>query len=400
MSRKGYHLLPLKPGDKIPYFDLLPGNSTDIFKENQAKSSLVESWIKQDPQVNLGVFAGTEITKNYRLVIVDFDKEMNFGLPITPMVKTKRGYHAYFKCRTDRLPEAHKTPRGEIKTSGYVVAPPSKHPSGMVYKWADYLSFIDVGLAEFHQRSEQIISFLEGTNSDRFYYNQRDEDKLNTTININSSVKNRDPLSISKDIKENRKKLEQLSRSEEVALSVMREVFEIEVGRVGRTFNCPLHEEENPSAALYKTDNGVIGMKDFHRSGAFYTLPQLYYEYKTGNDNRLRGASSLIWWIRLLKEVGFVEPPRIMPPKPLEKLSKNQKILYKAFINLLELQQVYDPNQKAAPFSHRFAASWSGLKYESVRSAKRGLSKKKYIKKVEPGDRKTRKAGKWALVRD
>jgi len=96
----------------------------------------------------------------------------------------------------------------------------------------------------------------------------------------------------------------------------------------------------------------------------------------------------------------IIDLPSIIPPKPIDKLSDNQERLYKSFIELLEVQQGYSPEQTGAPFSHRFAASWSGLKYESVRSAKRGLSKKHYIKKIEAGDRKTRKAGKWDLVRN
>lgn len=404
MARRGLYLLPLKPQSKAPYSELLQGNSWNSLKEYRATPAIVESWFKYDPEINIGIITGQEIEPGYKLIVVDIDKKPEAGLPVTPIVETSRGYHVYFKCRENQLPEPHKGPAGEIKINGYVVAPPGKHPDGHRYTWSEFLSFIDVKLADFNKRRTDIINILEeGTADTSFHTPVKEERELNTTINIYCSVKNGKGLtegkSVSGDPEANKELFKGMIRDDKTVIKIMQRVFDVEVSRVGKAFKCPLHKENHPSAALYRTDSGDIGVKDFHRAGNFYTLPEFYYEARTGSSKKLEGATWLIWLIRLLRDSGLIEVPRIIPPKPVSKLSDNQERLYKAFIELLEVQQGYDPNQTGAPFSHRFAASWSGLKYESVRSAKRGLSKKKYIKKISPGDRETRKAGKWDLIK-
>jgi Bifunctional DNA primase/polymerase, N-terminal len=59
------------------------------------------------------------------------------GHPATPMAKTARGVHAYFEHPRGQLPTRIGLGNGlDLKgDGGYVVAPPSKHPSGAVYQW-------------------------------------------------------------------------------------------------------------------------------------------------------------------------------------------------------------------------------------------------------------------------
>jgi hypothetical protein len=59
------------------------------------------------------------------------------GHPATPLVKTARGVHAYFKHPGGELPTRIGLGSGlDLKgDGGYVAAPPSKHPSGPVYEW-------------------------------------------------------------------------------------------------------------------------------------------------------------------------------------------------------------------------------------------------------------------------
>lgn len=390
MLEAGFNILPLQPEGKKPAFELLENNSTKEYLKSQVGWETASSWV--DEGVNIGIAAGVEVEPDYKLIIIDLDeKPKNLGFPITPIVETARGYHIYFKCRKDKLPNAHKTARGEIKTSGYVVAPPSVHESGKQYKWVNYLSFLDVALADFDDRREQFINYLEGvqTEPQKKKKKKKDDDKLNTTINRN--------IKITDQINKNKEKLIKASKDEKVAFQIMNNVFNLKINRLGKGFICPIHQEKKPSAALYRTDSGTIGLKDFHRTGSFYTLPELYFEYLTGEHKDLKGAKSLIWWIRLLNDAKVLNLPKIVPPKPIDELSDNQKQLYKGFIELLEVQQAYDPNQVGAPFSHRFAAEWVNMKYDSVRSAKRQLSKKHYLYKIEAGSRKKRKAGKWGI---
>jgi hypothetical protein len=73
------------------------------------------------------------------LVVLDFDNPLYFfeweKLPESPStytVATSRGYHAYL-FMTDPPLRTLRMRGGEIKGTGYVVAPPSLHPSGSRY---------------------------------------------------------------------------------------------------------------------------------------------------------------------------------------------------------------------------------------------------------------------------
>ncbi|MCK8828148.1 bifunctional DNA primase/polymerase [Natroniella acetigena] len=409
MVRRGFHLIPLKPKSKVPYNDLIPFGKWSILRENKATPDMVKEWFDKDNKLNFGVITGVEIQEGKRLIAVDLDerptaKQLNHTY--TPIVETSRGYHLYYL--TDNLPKPHKTSRGEIKTNGYVVAPPSIHPEGGRYEWVDCLSFVDLPLANFSIDSQAIISYLKGgtgvnkstTSTTTGSTSKEHKETVEPTINIYSRFKGVKALSVSGDTEVNIKQYKDLIRSEEVVLEIVKRVFNIQVSRVGKAFKCPLHEEDNPSAALYRADSGDIGLKDFHRSANFYTLPELYFTYVTGEEKKLKSGSWIIWLIRLLRKAGIIELPRIAPPKPVSKLSGNQKKLYEGFIELLEVQQGYKADkEQIAPFSRSFAAYWTGLKRSSIGSAKRDLVNKGYIEKVKAGDRKKRKAGKWGLVR-
>ena len=402
MAAADFHLLPLKKADKVPAFNLLLGNKTEPYRKNKANNNIINSWFDSNENINIGIFAGTKIDDEYSLVIVDLDKKPTFGFPITPIVETSRGYHLYFKCKTNNLPTAHKTERGEIKTSGYVVAPPSLHHSGITYRWTDFLSFQDVPLADFEDRKEQIIGYLEGQTkaSDRTQTKRkkRRTEKHVPTININCRYKGFKSLSISTDKDVNKRQLVELSKDEDVCLELMHRLFNIDIKRIGSTFRCPLHDEDNPSAALYRTDNGTIGFKDFHRSGSFYTLPELYFEFLTGKQQSLKKGTSIIWWCRMLADSKIIKIPPIITPKPLNNLSDKEKILFKGFVRLLEVQQAYDPNNRAAPYTGNFSADWTGLNRNSIGTFRKRLVKKGYIRKVKEESIAERIAARWELV--
>jgi hypothetical protein len=85
---------------------------------------------------NIGLLTGA-VSSN--LVVLDFDTPLpyihwkqRFGR-WTYTVRTSRGFHAYLFVA--QLPQDSRCSEGvEVKTSGYVVAPPSVHASGWVYQ--------------------------------------------------------------------------------------------------------------------------------------------------------------------------------------------------------------------------------------------------------------------------
>jgi hypothetical protein len=115
------------------------------YQKRQPCKAEIEQWFNNGTR-NIAVVTGA-ISSN--LSVLDCDCEEKYielketienklgvdDLPShTPVVKTGRGYHVYF--RTEELVRSQKLPRLDIKgEGGYVIAPPSIHPNGSEYKF-------------------------------------------------------------------------------------------------------------------------------------------------------------------------------------------------------------------------------------------------------------------------
>jgi len=138
-AKRGWHVLPCKPGDKQPATAHGYKDATDD------RGELVRRW-KQSPRANLGIATG-QIS---RIVVLDVDprnggreslrelERLHGSLPKTPIVETGGdGEHYYFALP----PGVHAksfvlAPGLDVKADGgYVIAPPSVHPSGKPYGW-------------------------------------------------------------------------------------------------------------------------------------------------------------------------------------------------------------------------------------------------------------------------
>jgi hypothetical protein len=113
----------------------------------------LHSWWGGARLYNLGVLTGGKIwidsEQTRHLVVVDVDDqqaretiERTCGWPQTPTVRTSHGWHLWFTYREPvgnraRVNDVGLDVRG---VGGYVVCPPSIHPSGHVYSW-------DVGIS-------------------------------------------------------------------------------------------------------------------------------------------------------------------------------------------------------------------------------------------------------------
>jgi hypothetical protein len=126
----GWHVLPLEPRGKRPLWGLgWEEASTDLL--------VVASWWEHQPEANVGVACTGD------LAVLDIDGEPGertltrleerWGrVPTTLEVHTGRGRHLYFQ-RPEGLVDGWRYGGLELKASGYVVAPPSVHPSGSRY---------------------------------------------------------------------------------------------------------------------------------------------------------------------------------------------------------------------------------------------------------------------------
>lgn len=141
-TRLGWRVHPLRPRDKRP---MLSGWQ----ERASADPETVAAWWRETPQANIGIATGPDSG----VFVLDVDADAgersltalegtHGALPnLYPMQRTGGGWQAFFawpegrdiRNSANRL-GAHLDTRG---AGGYVVAPPSVHPSGAIYAWGD-----------------------------------------------------------------------------------------------------------------------------------------------------------------------------------------------------------------------------------------------------------------------
>lgn len=147
LAESGVKVLPLVPGDKRPLGRLVRHGHNDATDD----VSTVKGWWDAEPDANLGIAC-----KESHLVVFDID-ERNGGerpdeLPDTLTVATPGGKHLYYFVSDPFWRPAGKYAQGvDVKWDGYVVAPPSLHPSGGSYVTEDQRAMQPLPIDIFEQ---------------------------------------------------------------------------------------------------------------------------------------------------------------------------------------------------------------------------------------------------------
>lgn len=149
---RGWSVIPLAPREKFPDPALLPkqwdaweGREKATWKPYQERHATMEevaAWLARSPDLNLGILTGAVSG----LVVLDLDgaaavrDALTRGLPHTPIATTGKGLHLYLAHPGGAVPNRanliEDSPGYDLRgDGGYVVAPPSVHPSGWQYRW-------------------------------------------------------------------------------------------------------------------------------------------------------------------------------------------------------------------------------------------------------------------------
>ena len=119
-------------------------------KDATTDPDIIRAWWERLPDANIGIACGPS-----GIVVIDIDSDdavkvvKEMGLPHGPHVRTSQGWHVYTAADPVR-PLASRVgilPGVDIRAQGgYVIAPPSVHPSGKRYEWAPGRSLWDLEL--------------------------------------------------------------------------------------------------------------------------------------------------------------------------------------------------------------------------------------------------------------
>jgi len=132
-SSRGWSVIPLLPCDKKPAI------SWEAYQRERASEEQIRCWWGKNPACNIGVVTGAVSG----LVVLDLNGSEGresvklLDLPLTPIAATGRGQHWYFRHPGGKVGNAVKLlPGVDLRgDGGYVVAPPSIHPSGAEHRW-------------------------------------------------------------------------------------------------------------------------------------------------------------------------------------------------------------------------------------------------------------------------
>lgn len=140
-AAQGLPVFPCNPATKSP---LTPNG----FRDASRDPATITRWWSQSPSAMIGIPTG-EASGFWALDVDDPEafEAAALTLPVTRKVKTGKGYHLHFANDPEvRNAQRHATrgwpfpelPGAEVRgEGGYVIVPPSVHPSGKAYTWAN-----------------------------------------------------------------------------------------------------------------------------------------------------------------------------------------------------------------------------------------------------------------------
>ncbi|MGC9000793.1 bifunctional DNA primase/polymerase [Caldisericum sp.] len=287
----GFSVIPLQARRKQPLI------SWQEYQERIATLEEIHSWFKHWKNLNIGIVTG----KVSNIIVLDIDgekgwsviREKNLKLPNTWKVQTGKGAHYYFRYPgwkvssfTQLLPGIDL--RGD---GGYVVAPPSMHPSGEIYQWDNELK------GELAEAPEWLLELILNKDiKDSSICIQKSLITKNFCISdtVHHGFNVRKPIIPTRDfcIKDTVRRLDDVFkrfRELEEREDFLDFVFEIGLGeKVGRDMLCVLHQEDHPSASVFKSNvSGRYLYKDFHTSKT-YSILDLLNEYYFNSNEKLK----------------------------------------------------------------------------------------------------------------
>lgn len=355
--RRGWALLPIRPGSKAPHATALRtvhGSAQwGPLAQRPASPAEVRAWFEHDPETGVALITGQP---SGGLVVADFDRTpRDVRHPPAPVVRTGRGFHVYL--RSSGPTPCRKTPWGDLKgDGGYVLAPLTEHPNGGRYAWT--VGPNDADLPSLHELRDGGRPLIDSTTLSPDSEGSTTGTPYELPVAASTAPGTGNELA-------------------KVESAVVRALPVLGIGAtLGRAFGCvlPGHPDRRPSASLWRDPlTAVFKYRDWHCADGdeWWSLAEVFASRCAGRPVRLSGPSASRWYTRLWFEAGLITlTPPPMPRMPASASPAARRVT-NGFALLLAVRALRDPAGEPAPFTRKFAAAWCGL---TVAQAREGIA--------------------------
>jgi hypothetical protein len=354
--------------------------TTHGFKDATTDAATIRAWWGRWPDANIGIATGARSS----LVVLDEDPkrggdlsalEQHFGsLPETlEAITGSPGRHLYFAYPGTYLPSRRDAFGPQFSgldiraDGGYVIAPPSLHPSGRRYTWEVCHEPEDIEPASL---PAYILSQSQTTTLPT-HPAETSKNHIPKAVYLLASVAE-GQLSFPYAGPVTQADLLVLLRRWD-AVERCLPLLGLAAVRLQQKFYCVVHPDQRASAALYPPRQGhaedTYVYLDFHgadREG--WPLPVIYWALKTGQAPRLLPKSTLVTWtVRMFIEAGVLTPASVRAPKLPEHAPAFVRPIYDGFVRLLQCK--WRIEETRSPYTWGFAVDWTRtLTYEASKA--------------------------------
>jgi len=314
-----------------------------------------------------------------RLLLEHGDDWLRSATVATP----RGGEHVYLTARGRRFRSGTHAlgPGVDVKAiGGYVVAPESTGEHG-AYRWMDTYGIAERPLLPVPASLAAIlpVSRRRGDCGEQGSWHRDEHQK-----DISSGVH---PLLSLRQTQWTPERIKASDADRAFALAAAHWLGMPPNRELGQPFRCflPGHADERPSASFGRSDGGFFYYHDFHARDPglrLLTLAEVHHAQVTGRIAKLSGPLHSVWKMRLLYDLGLLDPVDVpLPPLPANAYAATRAV-YEGFRLLVGLRWRVYPDREPVTFTYPFVMGWCSVSESSARRGVRMLVATGVIAKV------------------